>query len=77
MKEKIETKSEINEINRFEPQAQYPPKQFVPQWYGERSPVEIQRVRYYSLAQQAPINRPRREKIRATCQEQLGRHCYT
>lgn len=62
LKEKIETKPEINEINRFEAKAQHPPKQFVSKWYWEKSPEEKQRVRYYSLTQQAHINRPRREK---------------
>lgn len=42
LKEKIETKPEINEINRFEAKAQHPPKQFVSKWYWEQSPEEKQ-----------------------------------
>lgn len=60
LKEKIETKTEVNEINRVMPQTH----DYSPQFVTQQPPVFQQRVRFHSPPQQAPIYRPRRQTIR-------------
>lgn len=71
LKEKIKTRSEINDLKWFESQDQNQPQYFASQYCEEFPTVENHRVRF----QQTSNYMQRRHNIRVKCQEWLGTNC--